>query len=664
MGAYKYNTSKKKSPSENLELAKEGTIRDLHNMLNSHQIALMIRPTGFGKTYTMIQLCKNDRYNHILYLYPTDVIRQSILDDYHTEYTDGNGVVHTRQFNTTAVEQKERPDLPFIELVSYSKMLTDWRETFRTAEFNGGKEWVKFSQSEKAKIQSNWESKSETDKLKARKKWIAKKVEEIDLIILDEAHMTGAEGFMEYWPYIKHLATNRNKKKDSRLHIVGATATPLRTSKDIDIESDIFSYTWGEKTKSARIKDFTITDCWELGILQRPYYTKGILNKADEKEKLAFALKERMTGGKSLLSEKTGRKSKLSSEVIRAYNPYLDNQRELLAEHVAKMSTEIDKIKEPSQLIYDAVYAVKHQKVDAGEYLRFIVFYQDTKDLINYHEQINKAFIDGFNIDENSTGDTNKDSHYSKLNATYIVTNESKMEVHGIPVNKIEDISKRDESIRKNPNLGYNQIDLIHCIDILNMGYHVGNVAGVVVKRSTGSEIKYYQQIGRCMSVRDHETPVIIDFANADAELFRKTRDTLRDEAVSRIQEFVDKAHLSKEAEDLNKVYMRVRMAVTTETLPAELLDYYYFNRQSPIYFIQGIADALDCPESLKDIIQKIRAIGIEKYGIADLTSEIDYVITEKRINKKLVGTPEKPGLLFLINDEIMRTTKEETEDA
>jgi len=274
MASSKYGVRKSFSRLQNLNLAQGGTIRDLQSMLDKHQIALMIRPTGFGKTYTMIKLCEAEKYQRIVYLYPTNIIKDSILQDYHS-----NGV---RKFTINNSEHKEYPDLPFIEFVSYSKMLQDWRNPYRNTDITESK-WLKLSAE---------------DKLKVQKKWLKQRFSGINLLILDEAHMTGAEGFMEYWPYLHELALNRNKRKDERLNIVGATATPLRTSLDVDIEKDIFYYTYGGKKKSAKIPDFSIIDCWDYNILTRPIYTKGILDKDAQQEDLERALYEGLLGSK------------------------------------------------------------------------------------------------------------------------------------------------------------------------------------------------------------------------------------------------------------------------------------------------------------------------------------------------------------------------------
>lgn len=57
-----------------------------------------------------------------------------------------------------------------------------------------------------------------------------------------------------------------------------------------------------------------------------------------------------------------------------------------------------------------------------------------------------------------------------------------------------------------------NKIDLIFSCDMLNMGYHVSDLTGVVMYRGTKSDIVYIQQLGRVLtSATDAATGIIID---------------------------------------------------------------------------------------------------------------------------------------------------------
>ena len=529
MGKFKYNIKLSDQQLVKLNKAQDGTVTDLKEMLRVHKIALMVRPTGFGKTFTMVKLCNSEKYKHVIYVYPTDVIRQSIKDDYHDPKKEG-GIVYA----ATPEEAKKHKNLPYIEFISYKKMLMDWEAFDETT--------------------SEMDDK---DRELARQEWINQRFSDVDLLILDEAHMTGAKGFLKYWKYIHNLT--QQGAKDSRLHVLGATATPLRTDPTIDIERDIFYYTYGNEKKSARIKDFTFADCWRLGILLTPYYTKGILDKDEQYDYLLGKLHKEIVGCEidedPTIIKRRGRSSK--KHVVRALNDsrvnYTVNQFNI---EKSKLTEAIAKVPSPSDLIYSAVNSIVPEKVQCGSYMRFLVFYQNTSDMIKYHNNINKAIIDAFNIG-------GEDSAYTTLNSSYILTNEEKLSKSDIVKSKVDSISDRDTKLKDNPELGQGNIDLIHSINMLNMGYHVGHVTGVIIKRSTSSEIIYYQQIGRCMSIKAETKPIIIDFANAEAELFNGTHDTVREEAAEKIKEFINQCDLSDEYEITNEVYRLINSSIS-----------------------------------------------------------------------------------------------------
>ena len=59
-----------------------------------------------------------------------------------------------------------------------------------------------------------------------------------------------------------------------------------------------------------------------------------------------------------------------------------------------------------------------------------------------------------------------------------------------------------------------NHLKLLFCIDMLNEGIHVEDIAGVILFRPTVSPIIYKQQIGRALSASKGREPVIFDIVN------------------------------------------------------------------------------------------------------------------------------------------------------
>jgi len=77
---------------------------------------------------------------------------------------------------------------------------------------------------------------------------------------------------------------------------------------------------------------------------------------------------------------------------------------------------------------------------------------------------------------------------------------------------------------------------LLFCIDALNEGIHVKNVAGVILLRPTISPIIYKQQIGRALSASKTTVPVIFDIVNNIENLY--SIDSIKEEMQTAIQYF------------------------------------------------------------------------------------------------------------------------------
>ncbi len=88
----------------------------------------------------------------------------------------------------------------------------------------------------------------------------------------------------------------------------------------------------------------------------------------------------------------------------------------------------------------------------------------------------------------------------------------------GYKVNTLS-ISSESKETRENLeklNLAHHNktIDLICCVDMLNMGYHVSDITGVVMYRCTSSSIIYIQQLGRALSSGNKNKAVVFDIVD------------------------------------------------------------------------------------------------------------------------------------------------------
>lgn len=106
------------------------------------------------------------------------------------------------------------------------------------------------------------------------------------------------------------------------------------------------------------------------------------------------------------------------------------------------------------------------------------------------------------------------------------------MEISGITEDNVvfyETTSKMEDHGKSNRNAFYNDLDLdgndvsnklrvIFCIDQYNEGVHAPNVDGVILGRATESDIIYYEQIGRSLSVINNVGKVIEELSQKSLE--------------------------------------------------------------------------------------------------------------------------------------------------
>lgn len=613
--AVKKHDDANSAAEEALNNAQKNTIGAINKKIGTHKIALMVRPTGFGKTRTMIKLSTENHYKKVLYLYPNNIIKQSVIAEYHDA-----DITENPQFVLTEAEQEKYPDKPIIIFKSYSAMLNEWKRIVAEAAENGYGDFYKEPESKKL--------------IRYLKKQVDIWLDDIDLMLVDEAHRAGADGFMQYWPFI-HAKTQNGIKSD-RLHVLGATATPMRTDSDNDLETDIFYYERAGKVESARIADFPLNECLRRGILKQPYYAKGMIDADIQKEKLKEAIKHGILGDD--IDPVTRKKVTVDRKGLATYTqgPRIEFLCDKYYEALEDLENAFSKVVEPHKLIASSVNETIPSDVASGAYMRFLVFYQQTSDVIKYKDAINEAFMKAFDIG-------GEESVYKKLNDTYLLSNKEVGKANDIPISPISSIAERDEALENDHSVGFGNIDLIHSIDMLNMGYHVGNVTGIVIKRGTSSEIIYYQQIGRCMSVKAKHSPVIIDFANADAELFRYTHNTVREKAAQGVKEFISCCKMAKECNAVNNAYKVANLSISSGGVPEEVLKYLYIDRCAPLYFIKGVAESLGSSDSFEALITRLNAI-VRSSGTDELN--VDYNIEHQEYLDVVKATSRQKGII------------------
>ncbi len=83
-----------------------------------------------------------------------------------------------------------------------------------------------------------------------------------------------------------------------------------------------------------------------------------------------------------------------------------------------------------------------------------------------------------------------------------------------------------------------NHIDVIACVDMLNQGYHVNDLTGIIMYRGTQSSIIYVQQLGRALSTGSNHSALVFDIVD---NLHRKSIFDLSRQAERRVKKTLAK---------------------------------------------------------------------------------------------------------------------------
>lgn len=230
-------------------------------------------------------------------------------------------------------------------------------------------------------------------------------------------------------------------------HMLGATATPERA----DMIDEIAMFFDDHITSK-----YTLHDAFEDGILHRPYYY-FCAHGESSKEVLDRVKKDAMLETAQLSGE----------------------DRKYATDLIASRITEIANLSKMENVIKSVLSEVG---VDTS-YQKYIVFFRDHKHIRKKKEAVRKWLQDAFpnhSIDELTV--TAETSEYSRN-------------------------AERLDTLVYKPN----HIDLIYSCNMLNMGYHVGSLTGIIMYRGTYSSICYVQQLGRALSTGDIAPKIVFD---------------------------------------------------------------------------------------------------------------------------------------------------------
>lgn len=381
------------------------TLTDLKEKLKLFSKCMVIRPTGFGKTFMLTELIKS--YTNVLYIYPSAVIRDTVVNRYYdsmfdetrNDYIDEDGNVIDPETIDTSIAMKS---IDNCTLMTYAMLVRLSDEAFENMTY--------------------------------------------DLIIFDEAHRIGG-------PLTK-IAVERLFAYNTNAHFVGATATPTRMD-NFDVTSVFFS----DITTYA----YTIFDAIQSGMLKKPHYCYCTYDIETDLKEAALTAGE--DPNDPIVSEVINAKCIEMSKIF--------NLPSIIKTTCDKYATSSEHKKHPAT-------------ISNTSYMKFIVFFsskahmtEKLKDVVGWFEE----------------------AYPNHTVSTLIISSKSNEERKN--VEKLESLSFKE-----------NHIDLIACIDMLNMGYHVSNQTGIIMYRGTKSNTIFTQQLGRALSAGSDNSAIVFDIVD------------------------------------------------------------------------------------------------------------------------------------------------------
>lgn len=428
------------------------TIQDAIDKLEEHGKVFVCRPTGFGKTYMLSRIAKYYREKYpekdIAYIYPLDIIKDAVLEDYGTE-----------KESDLAVRDAIAKHTKFYSYQTLTRRFTSYGPDYWEDEF-----------------------------------------EQYSIVLLDEVHGAGSEGFKKIYDSIKH------KVNKDGIRLVGVTATPNRMDDTVDFNvlDNIFD--------GIKVYDYTLNECIEDGIL-KPFV---IACRRYDTIKLAKDL------GNNIKQRYKEKKIDFDEN---AFNVELGRI-------IKSTGTE-------AELIYKYLPRAGYNLTDPNQkYFKFIVFFTNIEDVAKRGPEVEEWFSEAFNEVAKRELGLKKEFIIRSIYLTSSDTKDGKIsslvEEHG----KNRLFFKRTDKLAQIENEKY-MVDLILTVNMTNMGYHDKNVSGIMMMRGTRSEVIFFQQLGRTISVTSEYNPLIYDLVSNSSTKHWTKKDRQR-EIIGKIMGSVD----------------------------------------------------------------------------------------------------------------------------
>lgn len=524
------------------------TKNEAYEKMNTFGKVMIVRPTGFGKTKTIVEIGKEyaTKYKKkkVAYIYPLDIIKVEIQ-------TNSN-------YMSDGIIKKS------FDFISYMELTTKLNK-------NGS---------------MYWRERFEKDN---------------SLLIIDESHGAGSEGFQNLYSTIEDII------KGDGLHMVGATATPDRMSDTT--EFNVFENIFG----GIGVYEYTLADCFKDGLIPQMIYPMPTYNIKELVEDLKATSKKKCKEAGTEFDEGT-------------FNV-----------EIGKLLKDTGTGSE-AEYIYNALpqagYNLKSQN---NKYFKFIVFFINKEDMVERGPVVEKWFEDAFNKVA-----VEREGLRQKFNVKshYIVSTDTENNDMKALVESKSDSRSFFTQTKKVSNIERTQytVDLLFTINKINMGYHVDGITGIMMLRGTKSEIVYMQQLGRALSVKAEYNPIVYDMvSNAKAKFWRKKEAEEREQKLREIISGGDTREASKlEGIDLVRTgYIDgfddfiSRWSDIYQSEKAKIL-YMYQDRKAPICVI-----AQETNTSCTKVAKTLNDLGIELRTEDELFNYNNKIINSDNYNKE-----------------------------
>lgn len=318
----------------------------------------------------------------------------------------------------------------------------------------------------------------ETGTVKSRERYI-NELKNCSVCLLDEVHRSAADGYKLFYEITEDLYGT------DKVHLAGVTATPHRHNEE---QSE---WIFEELFKGVSTYDYTLWDAIDSGLLLKPIYCMAkfqVMELADEYKK---EIKQSHLEANGYFNEQD-----FETSFNKAYKSN-GTESEIIYKNLKK-----------------AGYNLLSDNPD-DSYIKFIVFFSNTQDLVENGEETEKWFFDA--IEKEASKDFGVNIEFEK-HVDYVISSTADQNNDFIVKNHTDKKSYRTcvynaSDVGNNDKYKGHRIDLIFNVNVITMGYHVDHISGIMMRRGTGTDIMYYQQLGRCFSVKAKRPSIVFDLA-------------------------------------------------------------------------------------------------------------------------------------------------------